>query len=293
MRSIYELMEDAYGLAAIEAGIKQEIWLPKHDPDNPRVLAIRAYWRRLGLLESLPVVNIVAPVVTDLGREIIDLRDLIGYELSMLSLHRDDDLKTTGMAPPALYHQLRKGLGAYFDQYLTSLFATMGLVDMKAQVLELGAGEGALASLFLAVNADSKYVATDRFSTTTEHNVQIHELNFQTINWVEHLKQHNSEPFGLVILSEVLHCKDYPTNRQLLDDIFRLLPVGGQLLIMERYPTKHLAWRLALMSNGGPLQPGDVEGLAGLSGYTKIAWNSVGGSHYATLFQKPKPRITL
>lgn len=277
-RTVYDYINSAYELVALAAGIKGKIWEYKREAtDTPRVKVVRDYWLHKGLLEGSPQ----GWMLTVEGLEIVACADLINYELSMISIHREDDLETKPATLPPLYHQLRRGLGGYFDQYLSQIFTALGLVNMNIDVLEIGAGCGAYSEQFIKQNPLSAVYPTDREpDRPPATRVPIWEFDFEA-GWPD-----DSKRYELVIAAEVFHCKNDGQRAALFAGSYKVLEDKGQLLVVERTHTRHLAWRLALMSTGECLMPGMIEGEGQAAGYRVVRTLLLGKEHYATLLRK-------
>jgi SAM-dependent methyltransferase len=143
------------------------------------------------------------------------VEDLLRYHLKMVK---------TDFAPD--YPSLRVGLKQYFDTYLSAIWQKLGIVDTDKRLLDYGAGSGQYSDQFLADNMTGEVMMVDKEQIRQE----IVQIDFELdVSWYENYKA----SFDIVLLAEVLHCKDKKTQEYLTQTSRLLLKDNGLLIIVE------------------------------------------------------------
>ena len=240
MINIYNLLNSIWIVPAVLVGIKNEIW---KDINNDRKRTLINIWKELKLIDD--VGNL-----TEVGNKIIEIQDLLLYFCNILPYHLDDDLKNIKKIKPSEYSLLRSGLQEYFNTFLSDIFIELNYKNNNWSVLDYGGGNGQYSIEFLKSNPNSKCLILDRvqqFKNT--ENLMFHELDFQenNINWWKEY----SRKFDLVILSELLHCKNETWREYIINSSYEIINDSGRILICEKYPTPYFQWRLDLFTDKG------------------------------------------
>lgn len=139
------------------------------------------------------------------------------------------------------YPLLQHGLKAYYQQHLSSMFNELGLVAQEMVVLDYGAGSGVVSDQFFTNNPHSVVYRVDRTDYTGDTIVRDFE---KTPNWYAEFLNN----FDLVILSEVLHCKQSDIQEYLIRSSKNMLKEKGKLLIVENID-HCMAWRISKFKN--------------------------------------------
>lgn len=120
------------------------------------------------------------------------------------------------------YDLLRTGLKEYFDTNLSDVFYQLHLAE-PMHVLDYGAGDGRMARKFQEDYPNSTVLTMDR--KDSDINVDFE----QEPHWFKSY----INTFDVVILSEVLHCKQQVVRHYVIDSIHEMLHRGGHLVIIE------------------------------------------------------------
>lgn len=123
------------------------------------------------------------------------------------------------------YDLLRTGLKEYFDANLSTVFRELNLPAKShvSQVLDYGAGDGRMADQFREDYPDSIVLTMDR--QNSDINVDFEQEPFWYRSYLN--------TFDVVILSEVLHCKQQVVRHYIIDSIQQMLHKGGHLIVIE------------------------------------------------------------
>lgn len=145
-----------------------------------------------------------------------EVRELLLYHYKVI---------VTGYSPN--YDQLRDGLVQYFEAHLSDMFKKLGIIEKEWRVLDYGCGNGQVSTQFLKDNPDSYALRVDRDS--------VNITNFKRIDFETQPYWYKpyTNTFDLVILSEVLHCKDHNGQLYLIDSSIQLLRDKGTLIVVE------------------------------------------------------------
>lgn len=129
------------------------------------------------------------------------------------------------------YELLRDGLVEYFNQYLSDVFLELGFEDKQLYMMDYCCGAGQYGKQFKELNPDSfihfvdKVINPELFKTGS-----CSAINFETNpNW--------HKPFNdsadVILLSEILHCKNRKWQNYLIHSSHKILKDKGQLIIIE------------------------------------------------------------
>lgn len=167
--------------------------------------------------------------------EMRKLRPLLEYHLMILQ----DGFKESAFG----YPKLRDGLKAYFDQYLSKIWFELGIRDTTKRLLDYGAGVGQYSDQFLADNMSGDVVMIDKEKTRPD----ITQINFEEdSSWYSN--ENYFEQFDLVLLAEVLHCKDLKMQKYLIQSGRLCLKPKGHLIIVENVDYA-MAYRISKIKN--------------------------------------------
>jgi SAM-dependent methyltransferase len=144
------------------------------------------------------------------------IKDLLLYHYKVIA---------TGFQPN--YIQLRQGLKQYYNEYLSGMFKRLDLVDKDYNVLDYGCGSGQVLKQFLRDNPLSAGIGVDK-DPQVFTGFRQKDFEAEPDWYYDYL-----EYFNLVILSEVLHCKDLKTQQYLIASSDVMLKQKGILIIVE------------------------------------------------------------
>ncbi len=147
------------------------------------------------------------------------------------------------------YQLLRKGLDEYYTRYLSKIFQLIDLVNTRYTMLDYGCGSGIYGLQFLQNNPQGEVYFLDRqvpFSNGFDRRRHFIITDFEeNPNWWNQGYKGNGggqlykdgfvDKFNMVLLSELLHCKDEVGRRYLIMSSWQVLQKGGLLVIHENY----------------------------------------------------------
>ena len=239
-KNLYNIINTIWQLPAILVGIENKIW--NNNNNNKRENVIKNIWKELDLLDN-------NYNLTKKGKEIVQVKFLLEYQIKIIPYHLKDNFYNKFKIEKSEYELLRNGLGEYFNVYLKDIFKELKYKKFKWNVLDYGGGDACYSKNFLKENPRSNSLIVDR------------TLNFEEKDNLKFLKndfEENKEWFlnyknkyNLIILSELLHCKNKEWRSYLIDSCFYMLQQGGRLLICEKNPTLFFQWRMDLFTHGG------------------------------------------
>jgi hypothetical protein len=240
-KNIYDLLNTIFYLPAIVVGIEKKIWDTTLKKSN-RVLPIIEIWNTLGLLNNHG--NLTAK-----GEKIIRIESLIRYIIKMVPYHANDDLKSFNQISKSEYFLLRQGLGEYFLIYQSKLFTKLGYLNKEWRVLDYAGGAGKYSKNFLEHNPKSHCTVIDREKQyKKELQILFKEIDFEKNPlWY----QNHHQKYNLIILSEILHCKNRETREYIIKSAYTLLDKEGEILIIEKTPTPYFQWRMDMFTHNG------------------------------------------
>lgn len=150
--------------------------------------------------------------------EMKKIRPLLEYHFGIIR----NDFNKSGDA----YVLLRDGLKTYFDQYLSKIWFELGIRDTDKRLLDYGAGAGQYSDKFLEENMAGDVMMVDKEVTRPD----MVQIDFEKDpSWYDP----HREQFDLVLLAEVLHCKDEAMQKHLIQTSRMLLKPNGHLIIVE------------------------------------------------------------
>jgi len=243
-KNIYNIINTVWQLPAILVGIENEIWKNHHIPiiSNKRRNIIKKIWKELDLLDD-------DYDLTKEGQEIVKLKSLLEYQIKMIPYHLKDNFYTKLSIKSSEYELLRNGLGEYFDVYLKDIFKELKYRRLYWDVLDYGGGDACYSKSFLKENPHSNSLIVDRILNFKEKdNLKFLKNDFEENK--EWFLTHKNK-YNLIILSELLHCKNKEWRSYLIDSCFYMLKQGGRLLICEKSPTLFFQWRMDIFTHGG------------------------------------------
>lgn len=139
------------------------------------------------------------------------------------------------------YNMLRDGLREYFREELRAFWKKAGITKKIGWLmLDYGCGSGSYSYAFKAANPKSTTLLVDRQGGDINIDFQ------QNPGWYGELV--NS--VNVVLLSEVLHCKNQQWRDYLITSSYQMLKKNGLLVINEN-DDLIMAWRLESLSSGG------------------------------------------
>ena len=157
-----------------------------------------------------------------------ELKNLLEYHLHIIK----SDFKPN-------YEKLREGLDEYFIEYLSDFWDYLNIGDTNKSLLDYGCGNGCYSDQFIYCNPDGSAYKVDRNIDDC--------IDFENNpNWYkDHLNK-----FDLVLLSEILHCKDDKGKEYLIESSLETLKEKGKIIINENIDP-FMGWRLNRMTKGG------------------------------------------
>lgn len=162
--------------------------------------------------------------------EMYKLRDLIKYHAYFLR---------TGIEN---YPLLRKGLDQYFNIFLCEIFNILDINRKELYMLDYGAGNGEYSKQFIFDNPKSQVLAVDKsFNTSVGRRISYLNMDFELYpDWYN--AYYNT--FDVVLMSELLHCKNFKGQEYLIHSAQMMLKKGGILIINENIDYE-MAWRIS------------------------------------------------
>jgi SAM-dependent methyltransferase len=245
--NVYEILNSIFYLPAIHIGIETKIW---NQEFNRRTRPIFDIWRKLELIND-------QNDLTYEGKQVCELKDLIEYIIRMVPYHCSDNLQNYFEIEDEEYTLLRNGLGSYFKTYLSNLFDLLGYQNKEWKVLDYAGGNGNYSEQFLKTNPHSHCTVLDRKQDCDptlslsffpcDFELEEKSEGYAGKDW--HLEHENT--YDLVILSEILHCKNEEFQEYLMQSSLDVLKEGGKILVVEKEPTPFFQWRMNLFTPGG------------------------------------------
>lgn len=280
--SLYGMLEALWTLVALAKGTRDKVW----ETATPGAVdAVAAAWARMGLLVATPDQQGVQ--LTKQGANVAGCAALLEYELAMIG-HQLNGNATD----PAMYAQLRNGLENYSNAYLSELLNWAALqVKHVADplVLDYCGGNGAFVKRCCELNPNTIGWLIDKapgspreLADTWGITVREGDVLAAEDNPTEDL----DNLFDLVIMSEILHCKGAEDRARMVADAYRMLRVGGVLIVAEQFPGLRLEWRLAAMTEAGHTLDKEVVAFEVQALPFKPTGYIEAFSHYAIAFTK-------
>lgn len=181
------------------------------------------------------------------------------------------------------YPLLRKGLDEYFDSDLSDIFKLIGIDHKTWYMLDYGAGNGTYAQQFILDNPASQALCVDRhFATKAGRHISYLEVDFEKRpDWY----QKYINEFNMVLMSELLHCKDSEGQQHLIWTAKQMLKNDGLLIINENDDLE-MYWRIGQLKgrNQKPLTFADLQALT--KNKFKFKSKVTINQHNAYVFQK-------
>lgn len=148
-----------------------------------------------------------------------------------------------------LYPLLRDGLNGYYNKYLSNFWQTLSIKDTDFKLLDYGCGDGSYSKSFKKSNPEGIYTLIDKALGT----------DFITNpNWY---KEASIGKYDLILLSEILHCKDFKTRLYLINSSLEMLEKNGRIIINEN-EDPFMNWRLKeLTPYGTVLNEEDIDNI--------------------------------
>ena len=236
-----EILNSLFILPAIKSGIRERIWDNEIDE---KLKPIQKIWQDLELIDN-------NNKLTDKGYEVYDLIPLIDYYLSLKDDFFNFSIYDNYTASNDQYNLLREGLQVFHKHYNSNLFEYLDLTNKEWNVLDYGGGTGQYLIDFIKQNPRSKGLLIDRNIVDRdgfENKIISKAIDFENnLEWYEEYE----EKFNLIVLSEVLHCKNKLMREYLIDTCWTMLKQNGLLLINEIIPCPIFDWRMSMYTNGG------------------------------------------
>ena len=130
------------------------------------------------------------------------------------------------------YALLRLGLAEYFDKYLSSIWLKLGIINEQLLLLDYASGNGQYSDKFLETNPLSCAICIDKnhSGSIVKKNKFLHTVDFEKQpDWWKGYR----EQMDIVLMSELLHCKEPNEHGYLLVSAKNLLKTSGKLIIVE------------------------------------------------------------
>ena len=188
-----------------------------------------------------------------------NLKNLLTYHL---------DIIKTDFKPN--YIQLREGLDEYFNEYLLDFWNVINIGNERSSLLDYGCGNGSYSYSFLENFPRAEITLIDKSMG----------IDFEkNPGW--YIKD-NYNCHDIVLLSEILHCKDLKGQKYLIDSSICCLVKGGTLVINENIDP-FMGWRLnKLTANGNMMSEDDIIGL--MSSYKELSLKSIKSINYHKVY---------
>jgi len=276
--SLYGMLEALWTLVALAKGSRDKVW----ETATPGAVdAVAAAWARMGLLVATPDQKGVQ--LTKQGANVAECAALLEYELAMIG-HQLNGNATD----PTMYAQLRNGLENYSNAYLSELlnWAALQVKHITTPaVLDYCGGNGAFIKRCCELHPGAYGMLIDRVapaSTPFAVEVRVGDVLAAENNPTEGL----DDQFDMVVMSEILHCKGAEDRARMIADAYRMLKVGGVLIVAEQFPGLRLEWRLAAMTEAGHTLEKEVVAFEVQAVPFKPSGYIEAFSHYAIAFTK-------
>ena len=167
--------------------------------------------------------------INDIG-QYQNLKPLLEYHLHIVQ---------SGFKPD--YNLLRAGLTEYYLEFLYKFWEIIGIVDTDYKLLDYGGGDGVYSNSFTSYNPHGEKTLLDRNRGLN--------IDFEkNPDWYKEYK----DKFGLVLLSEILHCKGHDWQKYLISSSDYMLYEGGKIIINENLDPA-MGWRLNEMTKEGAM----------------------------------------
>ena len=175
--------------------------------------------------ELLESVGIAEPL------KLMKFKNLLTYHSNFLASRKEN------------YPLLRVGLNEYFEEYLYEIFQLTGFNNKKVYMLDYGSGNGSYSDQMLKDNLHSFVVSVDKDQNHYYPHARKKVISLDFENDPGWYKVYLQE-FDLILLSEILHCKDNRGQEYLMESAVYMLKKGGHLIINENqdYP---MQWRIS------------------------------------------------
>ena len=140
------------------------------------------------------------------------------------------------------YPLLRKGLDQYFENDLSEIFNKLGINHKQWYFLDYAAGNGAYAKQFIFDNPWSTALCVDKSLATSLGK----RINYMTVDFEKNPDWYKPylEEFDAILLSEILHCKNFTGKEYLINSSTYMLKKGGILIVNENYDLE-MQWRIS------------------------------------------------
>lgn len=138
------------------------------------------------------------------------------------------------------YSYLRQGLKEYFDEYLSDVFKKLKFTDGKYTMLDYGCGMGYYGKQFAKDNPMSEITLMDKdfsneaytFINDERFNINLIKDDFEANpNWF--MNRNLLGYFDVILMSELLHCKDEVMCKYLISSCCSMLSKGSSLIVIE------------------------------------------------------------
>ena len=274
--NIVEILNSFFILPAIKAGIREQVWqTPIHDNLKP----IREIWYGLDLLDH-------EGKLSEKGQQLYDIHPMIDYFMSLWDDYKFYSPHETYKISDEQYDLLREGLELYSRYNLSNCFQYCGLTGKQINVLDYGGGNGGLLIDFIKYNPSSKGILVDRKKANNEEfgeEIVSHAIDFE-INPLWHTQY--EDRFDMIILSEVLHCKNKKGRQYLIDSSHCMLKPGGILFIIEVKTNPFFDWRMKMYTEGGKsLEPDEIKDQMDSSSWKEVKLVPYGDNHYINIYK--------
>ena len=240
--NLNNIFNGSYQLAMLWKGIEVKVW------ESSTYNDILHVWDKEGWTdpETLEYIKLMS--------------DFIQYEYKMMIkqlnvIEAGDPTCWRMETDPGDYILLRSGLKSYADMHIRHMFDTafeniLGDVPDEAMILDYCGGEGQYCDYILDLLPHSMAVVHDRVFPSTESNglhMRVKADFEKNPDWHKGW----ASKFDVVMLNEILHCKDHELRKYLLESAYQLLKPGGFLIIIDQEYSTHFEVRMNQLTGAG------------------------------------------
>lgn len=251
--SLYSILEAAWMLPALIEGIRSKVWEEDLKTQNP----VTGVWFKLGLLAPAYKGADAAPTsmkLSESGERVAACVDLLEYEFSMIQQQLDGNFKTD----PSKYANLRKGLAAYTSNFMPEVTKFVSaMLPEGGRMFDFCGGSGEYLAHAIATVKNSTGILFDKAPGLEIRGTTISVItgDAKLPHPVFEVMAEDGGQIDLVLMSEILHCMGEPERKEAISKCFKMLKVGGKLIVLEQFPNMRLDWRLFNMTTDGVCLP--------------------------------------
>jgi len=277
--SVYGILEAAWLVPAILAGVNNRIW--EYNPTVHKLQNVIKIWEEFGWLDG----DGDSLKLSASGERLVKIAPLVDYEFSMMNQQLDRNYVTD----PRKYSKLRAALAVYTEEFMPNLLRYVACLTSPGsdkKVLDFGGGDGVYLEATLHACPDAIGYLYDKAPGTRLAGNQSTEIIVADFADVTNHFQLSS--LDTIIVSEVLHVLGKEKQHTVMTTLVALLKTGGKLVVIEQQPNFRLDWRMEAMTEAGAcLTPSDVVALAdSLSGALTKTGEQTSATHHVFVFTK-------